>query len=252
MFIKSISKIFTLLLLLSSSMSQACSVSVAVASNFTLPMQKISESFETETGCKTLLSFGSTGSFYAQIKNGAPYQLFLSADDETTQLLEKEGFSLKGSSFTYAIGKLVLWSHKINFVDNSSDILNSKKFNKIAIADPKIAPYGLAAMQTLKKLGLFSTLEPKIIQGENITQTYQFVLTKNADLGFVALSQVFDNGKIKSGSSWIVPSSFHNPIIQNATLLNPGKDQEGTLMLVNYLKSDKAKTIIRSFGYDVQ
>jgi molybdate transport system substrate-binding protein len=215
-------------------------------------MQKIAESFEQDTGNKLILSFGSTGSFYAQIKNGAPYQVLLSADNETTELLEKEGYAQKGSSFTYAVGRLVLWSNKSNYVDGSGEILNTNQFKKIAIANPKLAPYGLAAEETLNKLDLMTRLESRIIQGENITQTYQFILTENAELGFVALSQVFKDGRISNGSGWIVPLSYYTPIIQNAAVLNPGKSDQATKLIVDYLKSDKAKSIIKSFGYETR
>ena len=245
-------KLLFALFFLISSVSYAATVMVAVASNFTIPMQKIAESFEIDTGNKLILSFGSSGSFYAQIKNGAPYQVLLSADNETTELLEREEYAQKGSSFTYAVGRLVLWSNKSNYINGSAEILNTNQFKKIAIANSKLAPYGLAAQETINKLGLMSRLESKIIQGENITQTYQFILTENADLGFIALSQVFKDGRISNGSGWIVPSSYYTPIIQNATILNPGKKHEATQSLVDYLKSDKAQSIIKSFGYEIR
>ncbi len=238
--------------LLMSSRSYAGTAIVAVASNFTIPMQKIADSFEQDTGNKLVLSFGSTGSFYAQIKNGAPYQVLLSADNETTELLEREGYAQKGASFTYAIGRLILWSNKSNYVNGSAEVLSTNQFKKIAIANPKLAPYGLAAQETLSKLGLLSRLESKIILGENISQTYQFILTENTELGFIALSQVYKDGQISSGSGWIVPSSFHTPIIQNATILNAGKNHDTPQLFVQYLKSDKTKAIIKSFGYEIQ
>jgi molybdate transport system substrate-binding protein len=243
-------KIFLGLVFSYACIAKAGNVMVAVASNFTLPMQKISQAFEQETGHKLILSFGSTGSFYAQIQNAAPYQLLLSADSVSTDQLEKTGYAQKNSSFTYAVGRLVLWSNKSNFIDGSADILRSNQFKKIAIANPKLAPYGLAAIETLKNLNLESQLNSKIIQGENISQTHQFILTENAELGFVALSQVFQDGKISNGSAWIVPSNLYSPIIQKAVILNLGKGQDATLKLVDFLKSDKAKAIIKSFGYE--
>lgn len=204
--------------------SFASEVLVAVAANFTAPMQKIAVEFEKESGHKVNLSYGSTGKFYTQIKNGAPFNILLAADDETPLKIEKEGFGVSGTRFTYAIGKLVLWSKQIGFVDTNGDVLKQNKFEKIAIADPKLAPYGQAAIETLNNLGLTNQLSSKFVQGENIGQTYQFVSTENAQLGFVALSQVFADGKIKEGSAWIVPSKLHTPIKQDAILLNNAKD----------------------------
>ena len=231
--------------------SFASEVLVAVAANFTAPMQKIAVEFEKESGHKVNLSYGSTGKFYTQIKNGAPFNILLAADDETPLKIEKEGFGVSGTRFTYAIGKLVLWSKQIGFVDTNGDVLKQNKFEKIAIADPKLAPYGQAAIETLNNLGLTNQLSSKFVQGENIGQTYQFVSTENAQLGFVALSQVFADGKIKEGSAWIVPSKLHTPIKQDAILLNNAKDNVGAIALMNYLRSEKARTIIRSFGYDL-
>ena len=231
--------------------SFASEVLVAVAANFTAPMQKIAVEFEKESGHKVNLSYGSTGKFYAQIKNGAPFNILLAADDETPLKIEKEGFGVSGTRFTYAIGKLVLWSKQIGFVDANGDVLKQNKFKKIAIADPKLAPYGQAAIETLNNLGLTNQLSSKFVQGENIGQTYQFVSTENAQLGFVALSQVFADGKIKEGSAWFVPSKLHTPIKQDAILLNNAKYNVGAIALMNYLRSEKARTIIRSFGYDL-
>jgi len=231
--------------------SFAAEVSVAVAANFTAPMQKIAQVFEQETGHKAVLAFGSTGNFYAQIKNGAPFQILLAADDETPARIEKEGLGVAKSRFTYATGKLVLWSKQAGLVDGKGDVLRSGKFERIAIANPKLAPYGLAALETLNKLGLLQGLQPKFVQGENITQTYQFIATENAPLGFVALSQVFAEGRLKEGSAWIVPSNLHKPIQQDAVLLNGGQDNPAAAALLSFLRSDKVKGIIRSFGYDL-
>ena len=164
----------------------------------------------------------------------------------------RDRYAQKGASFTYAIGRLILWSNKSNYVNGSAEVLSTNQFKKIAIANPKLAPYGLAAQETLSKLGLLSRLESKIILGENISQTYQFILTENTELGFIALSQVYKDGQISSGSGWIVPSSFHTPIIQNATILNAGKNHDTSQLFVQYLKSDKTKAIIKSFGYEIQ
>ena len=228
---------------------QAAELSVAVAANFTAPMQKIAAAFEKETGHKLALSFGSTGKFYAQIKNGAPFEVLFAADDETPARLEQEGQSVAGTRFTYAIGKLVLWSKQPGLVDDKGEVLRTGSFDRIALADPKLAPYGAAAMQTLNKLGLADTLRSKFVQGENIGQTYQFVATQNAPLGFVALSQVFVDGRVTEGSAWMVPETLHDPIRQDALILAKGKDNPAAPELVRYLKGETAKNIIRSYGY---
>ena len=231
--------------------ANAAEVIVAVAANFAAPMQKIAPLFEKDTGHKAILSFGSTGAFYAQIKNGGPFQVFLSADDETPLKLEREGYAVGGTRFTYATGKLVLWSKQQGFVDEKAEVLRSNNFQKIAIANPKLAPYGAAAIETINKLGLMQALQPKFVQGENIAQTFQFVNTENAQLGFVALSQVFSDGKITQGSGWIVPNNLHNPIQQDAVVLTAGQNNPAVSALIQYIKSDKAKVIIKSFGYDL-
>jgi len=231
--------------------AQAGEVGVAVAANFTAPMQKVAQAFEQESGHKAVLSFGSTGNLYAQIKNGAPFQVFLAADEETPLRLDKEGLTLSGSRFTYATGKLVLWSRQQGLVDDKGDILRSGKFQRIALANPKLAPYGAAALETLTKLGLLQDLQPKIVQGENIAQTYQFIASENAQLGFVALSQVMVDGKLSQGSAWVVPATLHAPLSQAAVLLGKGGDNPAAVALLRFLRSDRAKAIIRSFGYEV-
>ena len=210
---------------------------------------KNAEAFEKETGHTLALSFGSTGKFYAQIKNGAPFEVLFAADDETPARLEREGQGVEGTRFTYAIGKLVLWSKQPGLVDDKGEVLRTGSFDRIALADPKLAPYGAAAMQTLNKLGLADTLRSKFVQGENIGQTYQFVATQNAPLGFVALSQVFVDGRVTEGSAWMVPETLHDPIRQDALILAKGKDNPAAPELVRYLKGETAKNIIRSYGY---
>ncbi|WP_211222756.1 molybdate ABC transporter substrate-binding protein [Paludibacterium yongneupense] len=227
----------------------AAEVQVAVAANFAGPMQKIAAEFAHDTGHKALVSIGATGAFYAQIRNGAPFQVFLSADDETPAKLENEGRTVKGSRFTYAIGKLVLWSAKPGFVDGNGEVLKQGHFNHLAIANPKTAPYGTAAVEAMKKLGLYSGLEAKLVQGENIAQTQQFVASGNAELGFVALSQVWKDGRVVSGSAWPVPATLYTPIRQDAVLLASGRDDPAAHALLDYLKGDKARAIIRSYGY---
>ena len=229
--------------------AHADTVSVAVAANFTAPMQKIAAAFEADTGHKAELSFGATGKFYAQITHGAPFQVLLSADDTTPARLEREGKAVAHSRFTYAIGTLVLWSAQPGTVDAKGDVLKSGDFKHLAIANPKLAPYGAAALQVMEKLGVATALQPRLVQGENIAQTFQFVSTGNAQLGFVALSQVMADGTIRSGSAWQVPASLHEPIRQDAVLLMPGKDSAAASALLTYLRGRKARAIIQSYGY---
>ncbi|WP_260674870.1 molybdate ABC transporter substrate-binding protein [Comamonas aquatica] len=229
--------------------AHADTVSVAVAANFTAPMQKIAAEFAKDTGHKAELSFGATGKFYAQISNGAPFGILLAADDTTPAKIAREGKGVADSRFTYAVGKLVLWSKQDGYVDAQGAVLKTGKFQHVAIANPKLAPYGLAAEQTLTQLGLLEQIKPKFVQGENIGQTYQFAATGNAELGFVALSQVMEDGKIKSGSAWLVPPNMHEPIRQDAIVLNTAKDNAAAKALMDYLRGDKARAIITSFGY---
>jgi molybdate transport system substrate-binding protein len=245
-----IQSLTALLLALTTHAACAAEVQVAVAANFTAPMQKIAANFEKATGHKAQLASGSTGKFYAQIRNGAPFDVLLAADDETPARLEKEGLAVAGSRFTYSIGQLALWSAKPGYVDAEGAVLKRGAFEHLALANPKLAPYGAAAVETLSKLGVLPALQPKFVQGENIAQTFQFVSTGNAELGFVALSQVFEGGKLKSGSAWVVPPSLHAPIRQDAVLLARGKDNPAALALMKYLKEDKARAIIKAYGYE--
>lgn len=226
-------------------------VQVAVAANFTAPMQKIAADFEKATGHKATLAFGSTGKFYAQITNGAPFDVLLAADDETPTKLTKELYAVPGSQFTYAIGKLVLWSAKEGVVDAQGEVLKKGEFKHLALANPKLAPYGAAAVETLKALGVHERVQGRFVQGDSITQTYQFVGTGNAELGFVALSQVFKDGKLSSGSAWIVPAKLYTPIRQDAVLLARARYAPAAQALLDYLKSPAAKAVIRSYGYEL-
>ena len=226
-------------------------VQVAVAANFTAPMTAIAVDFEQASGYKTVLSFGATGKFYAQIRNGAPFDILLAADDATPVKIEKEGLGVTGSRFTYAIGKLILWSARPGFVDDHGEVLKKGNFTHIALANPKLAPYGAAAIEVMTGLGLLNPLTPKFVQGEDIAQTYQFVSTGNAELGFIALSQVYKNGKLNNGSGWIIPSTLYSPIRQDAVLLSTGKNSPGAAALLKYLKSDKARAVIKAYGYDL-
>lgn len=237
--------------LVSAGLTHAAEVSVAVAANFTAPMHKIAAAFEQKTGHKAVLSFGSTGKFYAQIKNGAPFQVLLAADAEIPAQLEKEGLTVSGSRFTYAIGRLVLWSRQAGLVDEKGDVLRQGGFDRLAIADPKLAPYGAAAVQSLTGLGLLPALKERLVQGENIAQTYQFVATGNAALGFVALSQVRSEGRAAPGSAWIVPARLHSAIRQDAVVLATGKNNPAAAALVGFLQTEQARALIRSFGYEI-
>ncbi|WP_241669133.1 molybdate ABC transporter substrate-binding protein [Pseudomonas sp. CFBP13528] len=229
--------------------AQADEVQVAVAANFTAPIQAIAADFKKDTGHTLVAAYGATGQFYTQIKNGAPFQVFLSADDTTPQKLEAEGETVKGSRFTYAVGTLALWSAKDGYVDAQGEVLKRNAFKHLSIANPKTAPYGLAATQVLAREGLTDQVRDKIVEGQNITQAYQFVSTGNAELGFVALSQIYKDGKVSSGSAWVVPSSLHDPIKQDAVILAKGKDSAAAKALVDYLKGPKAAAVIKSYGY---
>jgi molybdate transport system substrate-binding protein len=237
--------------LLTTAGAQAGEVQVAVAANFTAPMQKIAGAFAQDTGHKAVLAFGATGKFYAQITNGAPFEVLLAADDETPAKLEAEKQAVPGTRFTYATGKLVLWSAREGYVDSQGKVLQDGHFAHLSIANPKAAPYGAAAVETLTRLNLYQRLQPRIVQGENISQAHQFVSTGNAELGFVALSQVSRDGRFTAGSGWIVPESMHSPIRQDAVILLKGAANPAARALADYLKSDKAKAIIRAYGYDI-
>ena len=232
--------------------SRVCAdeVSVAVAANFTGPMQKIALAFEKDTGHKVVASFGSTGKFYTQIRNGAPFEVFLAADDETPTRLVKENAAVAATQFTYAIGKLVLWSAKPVIVDESGEVLKKGGFDHIAIANPKLAPYGAAAVQAMQALGVYEALQPKLVTAESIAQSYQFVSSGNALLGFVALSQVLKDGKIE-GSSWIVPANLYQPIRQDAVILEKGKGKPAAQALIKFLQGNKARAVIKSYGYEL-
>jgi len=237
-------------LLAAASSVHADDISVAVAANFTVPMQIIVAGFEKESGHKVQAAYGATGKFYAQIRNGAPFEVLLAADDETPARLIKEAAAVAGSQFTYAIGKLVLWSAKSAIVDGTGAVLKNGGFDHLAIANPKLAPYGAAAVEVMKALGAYESIQPKIVTGESIAQTHQFIGTGNALLGFVALSQVLKDGKIE-GSSWIVPATLYAPIRQDAVILEKGKGKPAAEALLKYLKSDKARAVIRSSGYEL-
>ena len=233
-------------------LARADVVQVAVAANFTAPARALAEVFARTTGHEAKLSFGATGAFYTQIKNGAPFDVLLAADNERPARLEKEGDTVPGSRFTYATGQLVLWSAKPGLVDDEGAVLKHGQFGKIAIANPKNAPYGAAAVEAMNKLGLAAALQPKLVTGESIGQTFNFIATGNAELGFVALAQVLEGGKLKSGSMWVVPAQYHAPIIQDAVILNRAASNPAAKAWMELLKTPQSKALIRSYGYEAQ
>ncbi len=243
--------VITLVLLLFGQASWSATVLVAVAANFSIPMAEIVSQFEKATGHSVKLSFGSSGKFVSQLENGGPFEVLLSADEKGPEKLEQAGLTVPNTRFVYALGKLVLWSSKPNFVDDKGKILMTSNFKHLALADPKVAPYGAAAIDVLKKMKLLEKLQPLFVQGENIAQTYQFISTANAELGFLALSQVIENGKIVGGSGWIIPDNLHAPIRQGAVLMKKGAENPAARALIDYLKSIPALAIINKYGYDL-
>lgn len=224
---------------------------VAVAANFIPPFREIAKEFEKTTGHHLQVAAGSSGNFYSQIKNGAPFDVFFSADMERPKLLEDEGLGVKDTRFSYAIGRLVLWSPNADLV-KGEETLRSKKFKRLAIANPKTAPYGLAAMQAMQKLELWEGLQPHIVMGESLGQTMGFIESGNTQLGFVALSQVLDP-KIKGkGSRWEVPNNLHEPIKQDVILLIKGKDNAAAKALMDFIGSPQAGAIITRYGYELK
>jgi len=231
--------------------SRAATTLVAVASDFTKPMTEIAAAFEKATGHTAKLSFGSSGKAFAQIQSGGPFEVYLSASEKYPLELEKSGHVVTGSRFVYAIGKLVLWSAKPGFVDDKGEILKTGNFKHIALADPTHAPYGVVAEEVMKNLGVLDKLRPLFVMGENISQTFQFVSTGNAELGFIAFAQVIDinTGKIGSGSGWMIPDNLHGPFNQTAVLLKKGAENPAALALVDFLKSPPALAIIEKYGF---
>jgi molybdate transport system substrate-binding protein len=224
----------------------AADVQAAVAANFTEPARDIAAAFKARTGNEVTLSFGSSGQFYAQISQGAPFEVFLSADAERPARAESDGLAVQGSRFTYAVGRLALYSRDPGLVDGRGKVLAQGRFDKLAVADPATAPYGAAAVQTLQALGLYPKLKSRLVRGANITQAFQFAQSGAAELGFVAMSQVAGR---QGGSRWIVPERLHRPIAQQAVLLDPGRDDPAARAFLAFLKGPEAKRIIRRYGY---
>lgn len=230
--------------------ARANEIHVAVASNFYNPFRAISKKFEEKTLHKVKIISGSTGKLYAQILNGAPFEIFLSADNVRTELLEQKGATISGSRYSYALGKITLWSPNINFISNNiKSTLLLGHFSHIAIANPVTAPYGKATVQILKKLDLWKKLKSIAVQGENINQTFQFVFSNNAQLGFVALSQVLDPKIIHKGKRIDIPGNYYDPIKQDLVILKKGAHNNGVKDLWEFLKGDIAKQIIKNYGY---
>ena len=228
-------------------LAAAAETHVAVAANFTAAAKDIATAFKTETGDDAVLSFGSSGQLYAQITQAAPFDIMLSADDERPRKAVAEGFGVAGSPFTYAVGKLVLWSRDAGLVAGRGT-LEAGKFDKLSIANPTAAPYGAAAVETMKALHLYERLQARIVQGNSITQAFEFVATGNAELGFVALSQLDGNDK---GSRWIVPQEDYTPIRQDAVLLKSGAANPAAVAFMAFMKGDTARRIIERYGYAI-
>lgn len=226
-------------------------VLVAVAANFIPPFHEIATAFEKTTGHRVQVAAGSSGNFYSQIKNGAPFDVFFSADMERPKLLEDEGLGVKDSRFTYAIGRLVLWSPNPDLI-KGEETLRAKQYNRLAMANPKVAPYGVAAMQAMQKLELWDSVQPHIVLGESLGQTMGFIESGNAQLGFVALSQVLDPKFKGQGSRWDVPTHLHEPIKQDVVLLTKGKDNQAATGLLKFINGPQAKAIIERYGYDLK
>jgi molybdate transport system substrate-binding protein len=227
----------------------AKSVHVAVAANFSKTMQSLVTEFEKTSDYQIALSFGSSGKFYAQIKQGAPYELFFSADQANPDALQKDGLVIAGSRFTYAIGRLAVWSPRLDFANKIETKLKLGTFNNLAMANPKVAPYGAAALEVLRHLELIDVTQPKWVRGENIAQTYQFVSTGNADLGFVALSQLLGRKKVSRGAYWLVPDIMHSAIKQDVVLLHSASQSQGAKAFLEFMHTGRARDIITRFGY---
>lgn len=240
-----------LLLSLISTPLCAAEISAAVAANFAAPMERIAALFHKESGHTVKLSLGASGKLYTQIKGGAPFDVFLSADEEMPKRLLQEGLAIAGSRFVYATGRLVLWSVQPGLVDDKGAVLNSSKFERLAYANPSLSPYGIATRETLTKLTMWNAMQKKLKKADDVTQAYRLAASESADMAFTALSQVMRDGKVATGSWWLVPPELHNPIRQSAVLLSGAKEQAAAKALLAFLKGDKAKAVLRGFGYEM-
>ncbi len=229
----------------------ASEVQVAVAANFAAPMKAIAAAFERDTRYKAVISLGSTGQLEAQIRNGAPFAVLLAADTETPMRLERDGLVLPGSRIIYAVGRLALFSRQPGLVDPLGEVLRRPDSSRIAIAHPTLAPYGAAAIEVMQALGLAEPLRPRLVQGVNVAQAHQFVLTGNAAMGFVSVSQIMENGQLKVGSAWVVPAHLHRPLRQEAVALKNARDNPAAQALMRYLTTESARALIRSYGYEI-
>jgi molybdate transport system substrate-binding protein len=226
-------------------------VRVAVASNFAAPMERIAALFQQHSGHVVKASADSSGKLYTKIVGGAPFDVFLSADDELPKRLTQEGLAVGGSRFVYALGKLVLWSAQPGLLDDKARVLRNGGFSKLAIANPGFAPYGMAAKETLEKLIMWNAIQGKLVKGDNVALAYQLAATDQADMAFIALSQVMRDGKVTEGSWWLVPPELYKPIRQSAVLLSGAKDRDAAQAFLVFLKSPKAAVVMRSFGYEL-
>lgn len=236
---------------LMSSSAMAGEVSVAVASNFAAPMERLAPLFQKESGHTVKVTTGASAKLYAQIKGGAQFDVFLSADEEMPKQLMQDGLAVSGTRFVYATGRLVLWSSQPGLVDEKASVLNRGNFNMLAIANPRYSPYGVAAKETLTKLIMWNAMQEKLTKGESTAQTYQMVASEKVDLGFIALSQVMRDGRVSTGSWWLVPPEMHQPIRQSAVLLAHAKDPAAAKEFLAFLKSEKARVVMRGFGYEL-
>jgi len=246
---KTILRAGTAALLLSLALSapvRADQTIAAVAANFTEAAKEIGTAFETATGHSVTYSFGSTGQLYTQITQDAPFEVFLAADQARPERAESDGYAVPGSRFTYAVGQLVLWSTDPETIDGTEAALGNPDLSHIAIANPRTAPYGAAAVEVMQALGVYDGLAPKIVEGKSISQTHQFVATGNAELGFVALSQI---AATDAGSRWMIPQDLYTPIRQDAVLLKKGEGSNAAEAYLDFLKSPEALAIIEKYGY---
>jgi molybdate transport system substrate-binding protein len=249
--LRGLTAVVSLLSLLSMPL-HAAEISAAVAANFAAPMERIAALFHKESGHSVKISVAASGKLYTQIRGGAPFDVFLSADEEMPKRLLQEGLAVGGSRFVYASGRLLLWSVQPGLVDEKGAVLNSGNFDSLAYANPSLSPYGIATRETLTKLTMWNAMQKKLKKADDVIQTYQLAATENADMAFIALSQVMRDGKVMTGGSWwLVPPELHNPIRQSEVLLSGAKEPAAAQALLAFLKSEKARAVMRGFGYAI-